>query len=87
MSEKQKIIELIDLFEYFKDFETCNTLKKRTGIDISRHYKITFKNAFKKFEDITSEEDSFKNDGSIAEHLEKKIWIIVNRYKNDYYMS
>ena len=68
---------MLHIFEFLVKYEAGTILN---GV----HYETRME-AFKlrrdKFLELVGNEQKFKNDGSLEEYLEKKIWIILNRLR------
>lgn len=81
MTREEKLKELINLFDFFKEYEKKREISKIIKIEMSESSKIHYKDALTKFVHLVNAEEEFKNDGSLEEHIEMKIWLIVNKYK------
>ena len=68
---------MLDIFEYLVKYESGKIMH---GV----HYETRME-AFKVRRDgflkLVGNEQKFKNDGSLEEELEKRIWVILNRLR------
>lgn len=81
IKKDEKLKELIDLFDFFKDYDKKREISEIIKIEMSEYNKIHYKDALTKFVRLVNAQEKFKNDGSLEEHIEMKIWLIVNKYK------